>query len=60
MIAHLLSTLRYSDIQRPPLTLPPRPAPRGYQRPPRDEFEYVPNHAAELERAIASRKKTKD
>jgi len=59
MIAHLLSTLRYTDIQRPPLALPPRPAPRGYQRPPRDEFEYVPNHAGELEQAIADRKKAK-
>ena len=59
MIAHLLSTLRYTDIQRPPLALPPRPAPRGYQRPPRDEFEYVPNHAGDLEQAIADRKKGK-
>src|SRR5256885_6562295 len=31
MIAHLLSTIPYYEVQRPPLRLPPRPAPSGYQ-----------------------------
>ena len=29
MIAHLLSTIPYHDVQRPPLELPPRPAAHG-------------------------------
>lgn len=50
MISHLLSTLPYRDLTKPPVALPPRPAPTGYQRPPRDLQTYVPDHAAELER----------
>jgi polyphosphate kinase len=48
MIAHLLSTLNYSDVQWPPLKLPPRPKPTGYVRAPRGSQTYVPDHAAEL------------
>jgi len=48
MIAHLLSTIPYHDILPPSLELPPRPAPRGYVRVPRDMQAYVPDHAAEL------------
>ncbi|MEU9795811.1 polyphosphate kinase 2 [Streptomyces sparsogenes] len=48
MIAHLLSTVPYGDIPLPDLTLPPRPAPTGYQRPPRRLQTYVPDHAASL------------
>jgi polyphosphate kinase len=48
MIAHLLSTLSYHDVQRPPLELPPRPRPTGYVRASRDLQTYVPDHAAEL------------
>lgn len=47
MIAHLLSTLPYYEVQRPPLDLPARPASTGYQRPPR-EGTYVPDHSATL------------
>ncbi|MCC9305684.1 polyphosphate kinase 2 [Kitasatospora sp. RB6PN24] len=50
MISHLLSTLPYTDVSKPPVSLPPRPASKGYQRPPRDLQKYVPDHAAELER----------
>ncbi|MFE9425390.1 polyphosphate kinase 2 [Kitasatospora sp. NPDC006697] len=50
MIAHLLSTLPYEDVTKPPVALPPRPESKGYQRPPRDLQKYVPDHAAELER----------
>src|ERR1700727_1070656 len=36
MIAHLLSTVPYSDVEPPSLKLPPRPPSQGYVRPPRD------------------------
>jgi polyphosphate kinase len=48
MIAHLLSTVPYSDVEPPTLKLPPRPASKGYVRTPRDMQAYVPDHAAEL------------
>ena len=49
MIAHLLSVVPYTEIPTKPLTFPHRPPSRGYQRPPRDEQHYVPDHAATLE-----------
>ena len=48
MIAHLLSTLEYRDIDEPRPQLPKRPKPKSYKRPPRDHFTYVPDHAATL------------
>jgi polyphosphate kinase 2 len=48
MIAHLLSTLPYHDVQRIPLKLPRRPGPRGYERPPVDAQTFVPDHADSL------------
>jgi polyphosphate kinase 2 len=48
MIAHLLSTIEYHDVQRLPLKLPPRPKPKGYVRAPREMQTYVPDHAANL------------
>ena len=48
MISHLLSSVPYEAVTRVPLTLPERPAPEGYVRPPRDTQTYVPDHAAEL------------
>jgi polyphosphate kinase len=48
MIAHLLSTLHYSDIQPKPLRLPSMPASKGYVRAPRESQTYVPDHAASL------------
>jgi polyphosphate kinase 2 len=50
MIAHLLSTIPYHDVQRMPLSLPPRPPSQGYQRAPKDMQTYVPDHAADLTR----------
>ncbi len=50
MIAHLLSSIPYYEVQRPPLDLPQRTAARDYQRPPRDLFRAVPDHAATLKR----------
>lgn len=48
MIAHLLSTIPYHEVQRPPLELPPRPPSTGYERPPREMQTAVPDHAATL------------
>jgi polyphosphate kinase len=48
MIAHLLSTIPYHDVQRLPLQLPPRPKAQGYVRAPREMQTYVPDHAASL------------
>jgi polyphosphate kinase 2 (PPK2 family) len=48
MMAHLLSTVSYHDVQRPPLDLPPRPRSSGYVRAPRESQTFVPDHAASL------------
>jgi polyphosphate kinase 2 len=48
MIAHLLSTVPYHDVQRRPLELPPRPAAQGYVRAPRESQTFVPDHAGEV------------
>ncbi|WP_104105725.1 polyphosphate kinase 2 [Nocardioides sp. 616] len=49
MIAHLLSTLPYTEVPLPTLSLPERPEPQGYRRPPREQTTYVPDHSATLE-----------
>ena len=51
MIAHLLSTVPYSVVEPPDLPLPQRPPSTGYQRPPRDQSTFVPDHAASLQRS---------
>jgi len=48
MIHHLLTSIDYFDATRPPLELPKRPAPKGYERPPRELSHYVPDYAADL------------
>ncbi len=48
MMAHLLSTIPYTDVPPPAFELPPRPQSRGYERPPREQTTYVPDHCAEL------------
>jgi polyphosphate kinase 2 len=48
MIAHLLSTLPYHDVEPAPIELPPRPPSQGYIRVPREMQTYVPDHAAAL------------
>jgi polyphosphate kinase len=48
MIAHLLSTVPYHDVQWQPLGLPPRPKPQGYVRAPLESQTFVPDHAASL------------
>jgi len=49
MIAHLLSTIPYYEVQRPPLELPPRPPSKGYERPPREMQTQIPDHAVSLQ-----------
>jgi polyphosphate kinase len=48
MIAHLLSTLPYAEVPAPALELPARPTSKGYERTPRDQATYVPDHYASL------------
>jgi hypothetical protein len=48
MIAHLLSTISYHDVQRRPLALPPRPKSTGYVRAPRGSQTFVPDFAGSL------------
>ena len=49
MISHFLSSVPYTDVPQPKITLPDRPAPStGYVRPPRELSTYVPDHVAQL------------
>jgi polyphosphate kinase len=50
MIAHLLATVPYRDVQRPPVELPKRPPSTGYERPPREMQTQVPDYAGQLVR----------
>ena len=50
MIAHLLSSIDYTEVRTEPVTLPERPKAVNYTRPPRELFRYVPDHAGKLER----------
>ncbi|MGZ4552726.1 MAG: polyphosphate kinase 2 [Mycobacteriaceae bacterium] len=49
MIAHLLSTIPYTEVKRETLHFPPRRPTTGYARQSRDLQTYVPDHAATLE-----------
>ncbi len=54
MIHHLLSTVPYEHVAYPDIAVPPRPPAADYQRPPRELFHDVPDHAgALLERELA-------
>ncbi|MGY2703682.1 polyphosphate kinase 2 [Nocardioides sp. HB32] len=48
MIAHLLSTIPYTQVDQPEIEVPERPPGTGYERPPRDQATYVPDHVATL------------
>jgi polyphosphate kinase 2 len=48
MMAHLISTVPYHDVQRLPLHLPPRPKSTGYIRAPLESQTFVPDHVASL------------
>jgi polyphosphate kinase len=47
-MAHLLSSIPYHEVPQPAIALPARPEPKGYQRPPREAANYVPDHALTL------------
>jgi len=46
MMAHLLSTIPYHRMSKAKIELPPRPASRGYVRPPREGSSYVPDYVS--------------
>jgi len=48
MIAHLLASVPWQPVPRAAVHLPPRPETTGYERPPREMFHHVPDHAADL------------
>ena len=48
MMAHLLSTIPYYDVEPIPLDFPKPGRSKGYERPSRGTQTYVPDHAATL------------
>ena len=49
MIAHLLSSISYAEVPAPEVRLPKRlTATSEYQRPPREQFTYVPDYASKF------------
>ena len=57
VISHLLSTVPYEHIATELPEIPTRPETTDYERPPREEFRYVPDVAAKLERGNKKKKK---
>ena len=55
-IDHLLSTIPYTMVPKPPLELPKRPKSTGYLRPPKDTQTYVPDHSRDIEYAAKAGK----
>ena len=57
VILHLLSTIPYEKLEREMPEIPQRPDSDGetYERPAREEFRYVPDVAAKLERKSAQK-----
>jgi hypothetical protein len=49
MISHLLTRIPYGHVEPEPVEIPTRPGARGYERPPRNLENYVPDVAAVLE-----------
>ena len=48
VIAHLLSSIPWKPVDKEELRMPSRPPSQGYERPPREQFHEVPDHAATL------------
>ena len=48
MIAHLLSSVPWKPVDKDELEIPSARRRTGYQRPPREQFHEVPDHAATL------------
>ncbi|WP_288831885.1 polyphosphate kinase 2 [uncultured Corynebacterium sp.] len=59
VISHLLSTVPYERIEKDLPEIPERPSGDDYKRPPRDEFNYVPDVASKLEKDRREKKKKK-
>lgn len=59
VISHLLSTIPYEHTKPDLPEIPERPETTDYERPPREEFRYVPDVAADLEVGKQSKKKKK-
>lgn len=59
VISHLLSTIPYEHITPELPEIPERPETTDYERPPRDEFRYVPDVAANLEQGKGKGKKNR-
>ena len=47
-ISHLLSQIPYEHLDPKKIKIPPRPEAPDYERPSKDLFKYVPDHAADL------------
>jgi polyphosphate kinase 2 len=47
-ISHLLSQVPYEHLDPDEVTIPDRPGADDYDRPPRELFKYVPDHAADV------------
>ena len=54
MIAHLLSKVPWHPVELEAIVIPPRPESTGYERPPRDWTNTVPDYAQELIDGTAS------
>ncbi len=48
VMAHLLTTVPWEKMDPPRIVIPERPSSVTYERPPREEFKYVPDVASEL------------
>ena len=57
VIAHLLSTIPYTEIPPEPVEIPERPEAAGYDRPARESQTYVPDHAAAVVARAKDRKR---
>ena len=54
MIAHLLSKVPWQHVELEQIVIPPRPPSTGYERPPRDWTNTVPDYAQQLIDGTAS------
>ena len=59
VISHLLSTVPYEHVEVELPEIPERPEITDYSRPPREEFRYVPDAAAQLEERRVGKKAKK-
>ncbi len=57
VISHLLSVVSHERLEPEDVTIPDRPEVTDYVRPPREQFRYVPDIAAELGAPKKSKKK---